>query len=179
MATEALTTERAGEEEDQDVSQIPQGQLKHSLPSSSSSHTDNKHQRESLEHDSDTPDAPVPCNEQIISLPESQLHSSLLSSQTVVSPTPRRTLPPDNQEGEKDRVDVVPLSSVELASLSLKVIDILPQLAVYLGVGYCEYERVVESEPSPQRQSISVSVCVCGSECPTLWAMSLCACWIY
>ena len=61
--------------------------------------------------------------------------------------------PPEKAEGE----EIDSLSSVELASLSLRVVDILPQLAVYLGVEYGEYEDVVACEPSPQRQSMSVS----------------------
>lgn len=49
-----------------------------------------------------------------------------------------------------------PLSSVELATLSLKVLDILPQLAVYLGIDYSEYESITAEEQSPQRQSMAV-----------------------
>lgn len=61
------------------------------------------------------------------------------------------------QEKEAAEEELDSLSSVELASLSLKVVDILPQLAVYLGVEYGEYEEILASEPSPQRQSMSVS----------------------
>lgn len=50
----------------------------------------------------------------------------------------------------------VPLSSVELATLSLNVLDILPQLAAYLGIDYSEYECIIADEPSPQRQSMAV-----------------------
>ena len=61
----------------------------------------------------------------------------------------------EEEEGERERC--APLSSVELATLSLHVIDILPQLAVYLSMDYSQYEHIISSESSPQRQSMAVS----------------------
>ena len=101
---------------------------------------------------------------------EPQLQSSIVSSYnaTLMKNASRvDEQPPEEVEGE----EVDSLSSVELASLSLRVVDILPQLAVYLGVEYREYEDVVACEPSPQRQSMSVSQ---GTEwVALLWLISL------
>ena len=60
-------------------------------------------------------------------------------------------------EGGEDREMCAPLSDIELALLSLQVVDILPQLAVCLCMEYSEYERITHNEPSPQRQSMAVS----------------------
>ena len=65
------------------------------------------------------------------------------------------------EEGESEREregeQCAPLTPLELATLSLQVGDILPQLAVYLGVDYEEYEQITSTEPSLQRQSMAVS----------------------
>ena len=96
---------------------------------------------------------PQPGHDQPTSVLEPQLQS------TPVAPPYNMSLMTDTlPETLVEKSDS--LSSVELAVISLKVIDILPQLAVYLGVEYRDYEDVVASEPSPQRQSMSVSCIV-------------------
>ena len=67
------------------------------------------------------------------------------------------------EKGDKEEVGGIsaPLSDEELAKLSLQVVDILPQLAVYLCIDYSEYQHIVWSEPSPQRQSMAVSDAQC------------------
>ena len=61
-------------------------------------------------------------------------------------------------ENEGEGQKCAPLLPVELATLSLQVVDILPQLAVYLSMGYSEYERIIYDESSPQKQSMAVSL---------------------
>ena len=113
---------------------------------------------------------PVSGDDQATCVLEPQLQSSIVSpyNATLMKNASRvDEQPPEEVEGE----EVDSLSSVELASLSLRVVDILPQLAVYLGVEYREYEDVVACEPSPQRQSMSVSQ---GTEwVALLWLISL------
>ena len=72
----------------------------------------------------------------------------------------------DGREVEREMVrgKYTPLTTVELATLSLQVGDILPQLAVYLGVDYEDYEHISSTETSLQRQSMTVSS-VDDSEC--------------
>ena len=102
------------------------------------------------------------CDPQPTPLPASSkveiTEAALTPHQTGAVSSIQRTGPVEREGGRGV------LTSVELACVSLRVVDILPQLAVYLGVEYGEYESVVSSEPSPQRQSFSVSVvCVCVS----------------
>ena len=59
-------------------------------------------------------------------------------------------------ELEEDEETVAALTPIELATLSLHVVDILPQLTVYLCMDYGEYERLTREESSPQRQSMKV-----------------------
>ena len=99
----------------------------------------------------------ISSDDQATCVSEPQLQSVLSPLYTTLTEDISSRTAEKLQEKEAVEEELDSLSSVELASLSLKVVDILPQLAVYLGVEYGEYEEILASEPSPQRQSMSVS----------------------
>ena len=81
---------------------------------------------------------------------------TLAPSESLAPPTDDTLLQTAATTLDSSEDPCAPLSSVELATLSLQVLDILPQLAIYLGIDYSEYESVTAEEPSPQRQSMAV-----------------------
>lgn len=81
---------------------------------------------------------------------------TLAPSESLAPPTDDTLLQTAATTLDSSEDPCAPLSSVELATLSLQVLDILPQLAIYLGIDYSEYESITAEEPSQQRQSMAV-----------------------
>lgn len=110
-----------------------------------------------------SPDSTEPSEGNDVGTNQHRLESESLSStcDKLFTHTPSESVAPPTDDMLLHILDsykdpCAPLSSTELATLSLKVLDTLPQLAVYLGIDYSEYESITANEPSPQRQSMAV-----------------------
>ena len=83
---------------------------------------------------------------------------SKIPSPAPVSMATGRESTQSPQPARKVQGAAPPLRPTELATLSLLVVDTLPQLIVFLGMDYSEYEKITSEETSPQRQSLKVSL---------------------